>query len=184
MGKEKFFEPKMSPIADELIFISEAIRNGFLTTSPFSALINAIVDINLLIVNLIEESLDSNNPLKWTETFSEVDLNFGSKFIRNMYTNEKERVPDPLVYPVDSLGNPRSSRKVRKDLFRPSEELMYFFEDMAEHYLQVLQTRTVPNISPFMKEIEDSERVKRTKRKLSKSEYWYRRRKGIHLTRK
>lgn len=147
----------------ELEIILEALKQGFNTSSPLEAILRALIDINLfardemgdLIPAISPDRLDPkfmrehHEEIDWpsvrTWDFSpktkDVILPHGWKVVRNWYTNEPTKVPDPLIYPRDQLGNPKSIKIIQKYPVLPSEELEQFFENMATVYLQILKSK-------------------------------------------
>lgn len=146
--------PRPNLLADELILLGEALQEGFGFDTPLESILRALADLSLLGRDVALQGLISNK----SQTNPEVIF--------------PHTPGDPLSYPVDTLGNPKSIsiRGQRTDAKYNTDILAGMFEKIALTCIQIIQN---PEAEPFMGSTK--ERIRKG-HKLTSKEFWYRRR--------
>jgi hypothetical protein len=160
--RSSFFEEGDWPtpkLAEKLQLISEAIINGFDVGSPLSAMIEASVDLNLLIAELIRHG---------------IKLKHDAKIVKIL-----ESANDPLIYEVTELMNVKSLVFKADNPIINNPDLADFFDHIAEINIQILRN---PKTNPYMG--LGNKDQKSLKIKHSQYEYYKRRRRNVKSSHK
>lgn len=171
------FDPRFGQYAEELISIAEMLKNSLEYSSPLEAVIQALVDLNLLARQMVAEEdvkiLFPTKIMKRKIPRLPEDLSDISPFQEKILKGAKQ---DPLVYDRTAAGNPDEMQLSKQRDLTPNLEILEgYFWDMASSYLQLSLNGFVPpkNRSQRVETLPSKESEKR----INRDQYWYWKRK-------